>query len=93
MNNSCIDQGSMERNKVSLKEHLLPHFAWNRGFVTQKSQGEYVAFFWLIVMWYCVLTAQLNAGHCVDGQLDPGSLSLVQEILCLEKPFLKYSVI
>lgn len=56
---------------MSLKEHLLPHFAWNRGFATQKSQGEYVAFFWLIVMWHCVLTAQLNAGQCVAWPAGP----------------------
>lgn len=31
MNNSCIDQGSMERNKASLEEHLLPYLAWDRG--------------------------------------------------------------
>lgn len=71
MNNSCIDQGSRERNKVSLKEHLLPLFAWNRGFVTQKSQGEYVAFFWLVVIWDYVLTAQLSTAQCVAWPAAP----------------------
>lgn len=33
--------------------------------------GECVAFFWLIVLWLCVLTAQLSTGQCVAWSPGP----------------------
>lgn len=56
----------MERNKVSLKEHLLPHFAWNRGSlrICHLEESGWVCSIFLAHC-HCVLTAQLNTGQCV----------------------------